>query len=1112
VNTVRIIVPLIGIAAALNAQYGISSVAGGGPRVGMQATSAYLSMVSAVAWSPDGSYWVSSSLMRTVIRITADGIIYTVLGGAAPYPYPTGDGELATSSLVKFGAPSALAVDRGSNLFIVDGASRVRKLDIITGIISTVAGNGGFSNGIVSGVPATSTSVYATNLATDFLGNLFIVDLNCVRKVAVGTGIITTVAGTGTAGFAGDGGPATGARLSNPSSVAVDAAGDLYIADSGNYRVRKVSASTGVISTIAGNGTIANTGDGGPATSAALIGQTITLDGSGNLFVGAGADPTGWIRKVSLSSGLITSIPIPLYKGPGLASDSAGNLLYGQLSSFTKFNALTQATYTVAGNGNSEPTFLGNNGLATVALLRTPVGLALSPSGDIYVGDGENSGFLRMISAATGIITTVVGAGTAANAGDGGLAANAGIGGYVLTPPSATALMPIAYAPSGDIFIVDTGVSNIQNVGFGSYRIRRISAQSGIINTFAGGGTRVGGAADGGPALSADLTGTTDVYADSTDVYIADGSGNIRKINQAIGTITTVAANTNARSIDRDAAGNFYFTSGDSVAKYTASTGIVTTIAGSFRNCTACDPSVFGTYTGVQLGDGGPARNARLNAPQSVKVDRSGNLYIADSGNHRIRFISAATGIISTLAGTNSLGCSGDQGTAADALLTTPSRVVLDPAGKVYIADSGCGQIFKLTPFAGYLDRVDCQGISGWAADRSRPNEPLQLHIYDRSDRLYVIIAEQLRTDVGSYLGDNGLHGFNVPLASYLYDGNSHYLRVLYGTATGSIGAPATTIDLPGSPVLLTCGYSLTGYIDKASCAGITGWAASRTQPNVSISVSLWDGTQQIASTIANGLRSDVGSYLGDDGRHAFTLSLPAAYLDGIPHSLQVHYANSTSNQVPGSPVSLTCGAAPRLAGWLDHAGCDGLSGWAADRNRPNQTISVDVVEGTSILATVLATASRPDVGAEIGDTGLHGFSVATPAALKDGRVHAVQVRYSGTTQSLSNSPQNLQCTGGSAYVGYVDVLSCSAISGWAADRSSLNTSVNVDLYDGSTLMGTVTATGSRPDVGAYLNDNGLHGFGFTPPVSLKDGLPHAITVRIGTTVIGSSSALTCHP
>jgi hypothetical protein len=346
-----------------------------------------------------------------------NGIITTVAGnGAQGF---AGDGGLAASASLF--SPSGVAVDASGNLFIADrDNSRIRKVSI-SGIVTTVAGNAtsGFAG---DGGPATSASLsHPYFVAADASGNLFTSDYQRIRKVSA-SGIITTVAGNGGAGFSGDGGPATSATFVYPLGVAVDAFGNLFIGDSGNNRVRKVSPS-GIITTVAGNGTGgqnngAFSGDGGPATSAALnFPGGVAVDASGNLFI---ADiNNNRIRKVS-ASGIITTV--------------AGSGAVGFLSGG----------------------FSGDGGPATAALLASPFGVAVDASGNLFIADSNNDR-IRKVSA-SGIITTIAGDATYGFSGDGGPAASAS-----LWSPQA-----VAVDASGDLFIAD----------FSNNRIRKVSAQA----------------------------------------------------------------------------------------------------------------------------------------------------------------------------------------------------------------------------------------------------------------------------------------------------------------------------------------------------------------------------------------------------------------------------------------------------------------------------------------------------------------------------------------------------------------------------------------------------------------------------------------------------------
>src|SRR5207302_624534 len=320
-------------------------------------------------------------------------------------------------------------------------------------------------------------------------GNLFIADAGNerIRRVDATTGIITTVAGNGTAGFSGDGGPATSAELSGPTGIALDSRGNVFIADSGNARIRRVDAATRIITTVAGNGGFRFSGDGGPATAAGLgFPQGVAVDAGGNLFIADTVNPR--IRHVDAATRIIT---------------------------------------TAAGNGPA--TFRGDGGPATSAELFTPVGIAVDSSGNLFIAEGNNNR-IRRVDAATGIITTVAGNGILGFSGDGGPATSA-----ELFLPSGLAVDRV-----GNLFIADTH----------NHRIRRVNAATRLITTVAGNGT-AGFSGDGGPATAAELALPQAVAVDAAgNLFIADTlNERIRRVDATTGIITTVAGNGTAGSI-----------------------------------------------------------------------------------------------------------------------------------------------------------------------------------------------------------------------------------------------------------------------------------------------------------------------------------------------------------------------------------------------------------------------------------------------------------------------------------------------------------------------------------------------------------------------------------
>ncbi len=335
--------------------------------------------------------------------------IETVAGNGTPGF--SGDGGAATAT--QLNGPTGVALDGAGNLYIADASNRrIRKVDA-AGVITTVAGNGRQGYGGDGGPAVAAQLSFPIGVALDGAGNLYIADSvsNSIRKVDA-AGVITTVAGDGTRGYGGDGGAAVAARLYGPTGVAPDGAGNLYIADGGNSRIRKVDAA-GVITTVAGDGVLGNSGDGGPASAARLISpRGVALDGAGNLYI---ADSVGnRIRKVD-AAGVIT---------------------------------------TVAGDGTEG--FSGDGGPATAAQLRDPTGVAVDGAGNLYIADWYDNR-IRKVDYSTGVITTVAGTGMNGYSGDGGL------------PTEAQLQRPqhVALDGAGNLYIAD----RFNN------RIRRVSVQ-----------------------------------------------------------------------------------------------------------------------------------------------------------------------------------------------------------------------------------------------------------------------------------------------------------------------------------------------------------------------------------------------------------------------------------------------------------------------------------------------------------------------------------------------------------------------------------------------------------------------------------------------------------
>ena len=326
----------------------------GGP-----ATSAAISRPARVTLDAVGNLYIADSQNNRIRMVNPSGNISTIAGIAGPGGFG-GDGGPATAARLRF--PQAVAVDGAGylygNLYIADQTNhRIRRIDA-SGNISTIAGTGMSDFGGDGGPASEAMLDFPLDVALDSAGNLYIVgnQSHRIRRVDP-SGNISTVAGTGTAGFGGDGGPATEAMLNAPFSVALDSDGNLYIADFDNHRIRRVDAS-GNISTIAGAGTAGFSGDGGPASGAMLDGPTgVALDSAGNLYIADGNNHR--IRKVDATTGIIL---------------------------------------TIAGTGTSG--FGGDGGPASGAMLNGPTGVAVDRAGNLYIADRDNHRIRRILGAA----------------------------------------------------------------------------------------------------------------------------------------------------------------------------------------------------------------------------------------------------------------------------------------------------------------------------------------------------------------------------------------------------------------------------------------------------------------------------------------------------------------------------------------------------------------------------------------------------------------------------------------------------------------------------------------------------------------------------------------
>ena len=635
-----------------------------------------------------GNVYFSSG--NWVFKVSAGGTLALVAGNSRPGF--SGDGGPAVSAQLNF--PQGLALDSSGNLYIADSLNNRVRMVTPGGIINTFAGNGqlGTPRFLGDGGPANQANLQEPGgVAVDSSGNVYIADTldNVIREVTT-DGIINTIAGNFFAGYAGDTGAATLASFNHPQDVAVDSSKNIYIADTLNAYVRKITTD-GNVNFIAGDGSIGYSGDGAAATLAGLIEPfSVAVDSSGNVYIDERAD--GRIRKIDSKGNISTIVgngklgfggdggsgaSAQFYLPMGVAVDTSGNVYIADTQNCRVRKLASGGTVgTIAGNGGFS--YSGDNGPATKAQLNAPEAVAVDSAGNFYIADTANH-VVRKV-AANGVISTLAGNGTAGFAGDG----SAGAGAQLNSPAG------VAVDSAGNVYIADTANS----------RIRKVAA-SGAIGTVAGSGTP-GYGGDGGAASSAQLNNPVGVAVDGAgNLYIADTSNSaVRKVSTA-GAITTVAGNgfriwRRPRSGHRGAAersagrgrrflGNLYIAdTANNRIRMVATNGTITTLAGNG----------LAGYSG----DGGPATLAQLASPTGVAVDAAGSVYVSDASAYVRKIL--FTGAIGTIAGNGSQGYSGDGGAASSAMLNRPTGLAADSKANVYAADTGNNAI-RLLQYAG---------------------------------------------------------------------------------------------------------------------------------------------------------------------------------------------------------------------------------------------------------------------------------------------------------------------------------------------------------------------------------------------------------------------------
>jgi sugar lactone lactonase YvrE len=502
----------------------------------------------------------------TIRKITAAGVVTTLAGRALATGSVDGNGTTA-----RFKNPMSIAVDGPGTLYVADTFNHTIRKITPAGVVSTLAGTAGVS-GSVDGTGAAARFNSPNSVAVDNAGNVYVADTynNTVRKITQ-AGEVTTLAGR--AGVSGSvDGTGAGAAFSSPDGVAVDSAGNLYVTDAGNNTVRKVTPA-GVVTTLAGALKVSDSADGVGASAHFVIPYGVAVDTAGGLYVTDVGGST--IRKITPA---------------------------GEVSTFAG---------TAAQAGSVD-------GSGAAARFFNPYGVAADGDGNLYAAD-EVNGTIRKITPA-GVASTLAGTARVWGGADG-----TGAAASFYTPYG------VAADSAGNVYVADTSNSTIRKV---------ISA--GVVTTLAG---------------TADQVGS------------ADGTGSAARFTYPMGVAV-------------DGAGNLYVAdTWNSTIRKVSPAGVVTTLAGG--------PGLIGHVDGT-------ATEARFNKPTGVAVDSAGNVYVADSSDHTIRKVTPE-GVVTTLAGLAGFA-GGSDGLGTGAQFNAPTGVAVDGAGNVYVADSQNYAIRKISP------------------------------------------------------------------------------------------------------------------------------------------------------------------------------------------------------------------------------------------------------------------------------------------------------------------------------------------------------------------------------------------------------------------------------
>jgi sugar lactone lactonase YvrE len=896
--------------------------------------------------------------------------------------------------------------------------------------IYTVAGGG-----VVPTTPLSLDLPGPTSAVKDAAGNIYIASQASAYVFKLSsTGTLSVFAGLGYGGYNKDGIKATSALIGGVTGLAIDGAGNVYLADAAGSRIRKVNTA-GIISTVAGNGTKCDhsqvCGDGGLALSANLnLPESIALDSKGNIYIADMTDDR--IRVVNTGTTTITIAGQTIK--PGYIQAVAGN---GQ---------------PCANVHGTKPT-CGDGGSAKAAYLNMPYGVAVDSTGNIYIADTHDQE-VRIVSPA-GIINTFAGTGAACynqrlGCGDGG-------------PPASAQL----WAPkgvftdaAGDLFIADTN----------SNRIRYVANASNVITTVVDSTGTWGFGGDGGAATAAQINAPVGIFVDSTGNLLVSDTGN-QRIRQVMAgttpTISTIAGGSmggdgglptkatlaDPYAVAEDAAGNVYVVD--------QANNRIRKLTNPLSN-SAVISTVVGTGQAGYTGDGGPAINATLNGPTGIALDTNGNLYILDANNFVVRAVNMGTssitlgavtipaGGIGTVFGNFNLSCTptsscGDGGPGTGAIFQGPLFVTLDSSNNVYVSDYMGGKVRKWEVSGDLVSTVAGTGVqaysgNGGTATLAEIDHPAGVVVQSNGD----IVIDDQWADTVQYVAGGIINTYALNTnAKFAGDGGPCPVGSMFNPLALAVDAENDIFISGGNDNLVQRCSNATGIFSTVAGAPTRSYQGAFSG----------DGGPAINARMANlGALVDGQNNLfvadGGNNRIRYVPLAPALTLSASKLAMGQYALGTTGHPVP---LTLTgAGGADVSAPSFSFTGAN-ASDFSVQTNGCTAPISPEVA--CTVQLVLVPTA----YGSETATLNIADNVTGSP--------QLVTLTGSGPDFAIADSPTSLTVTAGSAGISTVSLtpqarfaqsvaLSCSGLPTGASCSFSPNPA---QLHGGAIVTSTLT-------------------------------------------------------